>query len=101
MSLSARGVLLVLAVTLPSAASADAVMVTRAMTASTIMEAFVKEDAILVELELGEQELARFPSLIEAVTGAKGFPVPIPPASKLSFVADGVRLRGTIESAER
>jgi hypothetical protein len=101
MSLSARGVLLVLAVTLPSAASADAVMVTRAMTASTIMEAFVKEDAILVELELGEQELARFPSLIEAATGAKGFPVPIPPASKLSFVADGVRLRGTIESAER
>lgn len=101
MSLSARRVLLVLAVTLPSAASADAVMVTRAMTASTIMEAFVNEDAILVELEIGEQELAGFPSLVEAATGVKGFPVPIPSASKLSFVADGERLRGTVESAER
>jgi len=101
MPLTTRGWLPILAIMLPSVAFADAVMVTRAMTAGTIMEAFVDEDAIVVELEIGDQELAGFPSLVEAATSAKEFPVPIPPGSELSFVADGTRLRGSIKSAER
>jgi len=101
MPLSTRGWLPALALMLPSVAFADAVMVTRAMTASTIMEAFVDEATIVVELEIGDRELAGFPSLVEAATSAKEFPVPIPPGSELSFLADGTRLRGSIESAER
>ncbi len=101
MPLRTRHLPLVVAVMLPSVALADAVVVTRAMTASTIMEAFVDEDAIVVELEVGTQELEAFPELGRAAAGAKNFPVPIPPESELSFLADGTRLRGTIESAER
>jgi hypothetical protein len=84
----------------PGTAFADAVMVTRAMKASTIMEAFVNEDAIVVELEITNQELTGFPLLVEAATRAKGFPLPIPPASELSFTADGTRLQGSIVNAE-
>ncbi|MGB5416934.1 MAG: hypothetical protein WBN01_20040, partial [Polyangiales bacterium] len=47
------------------------------------------------------QELSRFPSLVEAATSAKSLPAPIPSGAELSFVADGKRLRGTIESVER
>jgi len=101
MPLRTRSWLLVLALMLPSVVFADAVMVTRAMTASTIMEAFVDEDAIVVELEIENRELAGFPTLVEAATSAKEFPVPIPSGSELSFVADGTRLRGSIEIAER
>ncbi len=101
MPLSTRGLLLALVVMLPSVAFADAVVVTRAMTASTIVEAFVDQDAIVVELEIREQELAGFPFLVEAATGTKDFPAPIPRESELTFLADGTRLRGTVESAER
>jgi len=90
-----------LGVLLPDVASADAVVVTRAMTAGTIMEAFVDSDAIVVELEVGEPELSRFPTLVEAATTEKALPISIPPGAELSFVADGKRLRGTIESVER
>ncbi|MGB5367767.1 MAG: hypothetical protein WBN15_04085 [Polyangiales bacterium] len=101
MSLSTRGCIVVLTALLPGVVFADAVVVTRAMTASTIMEAFVDSDAIVVELEIGSQELSRFPSLVEAATSAKSLPAPIPSGAELSFVADGKRLRGTIESVER
>ena len=101
MSLSIRSVFVVLALMLPSTALADAVMVTRAMKASTIMEAFVEEDAIVVQLEIGDQELAKFPLLVQAAANAKGFPLPIPTASGLVFLADGARLGGTMQSAER
>ncbi len=100
MPLSSRSLLLVLGLMVPGTAFADAVMVTRAMKASTIMEAFVNEDAIVVELEITDQELTGFPLLVEAATRAKGFPVPIPPASGLSFTADGTRLQGSIVTAE-
>ncbi|MGB3052276.1 MAG: hypothetical protein WBB42_14830 [Polyangiales bacterium] len=101
MPLSKRFLLVVVAVMLPSVAFADAVMVTRAMTAGTIMEAFIEGDAVLVKLEIGDQELARFPSLVGTAANATDFPVPIPAASELVFLADGARLRGTMESAER
>jgi hypothetical protein len=100
MPLSTGVLLAALAIMLPSVASADAVIVTRAMTAGTIMEAFVEEDAIVVELEIDDRELAGFPSLVEAATSVKEFPLPIPPGAEVSFLADGTRLRGSIESAE-
>jgi len=86
---------------LPRAALADAVVVTRAMTASTIMETFIDEDAIVVELEIGSEELGQFPSIVETSAGAQDLPVAVPAASGLVFLADGARLRGTVESAER
>ncbi len=101
MPLSTRSLLAALILILPSVVSADAVMVTRAMTASTIMEVFVETNAIVVQLEIGDQELAKFLSLVEAAANAKEFPVPVPSESGLAFVVDGVRLRGTIESAEQ
>ena len=101
MSLSAQSVLVVLTLMLPSIALADAVMVTRAMTASTIMEAFIDEDAIVVELEIGSEELGQFPSIVETSEGAQALPAPLPAASGFVFLADGARLRGTIESVER
>jgi hypothetical protein len=90
-----------LGVLLPGVAAADAVVVTRAMTAGTIMEAFVDSEAIVVELEVGEPELSQFPTLVEAATSEKALPISIPPGAELSFVADGKQLRGTIESVER
>ncbi|NNE20431.1 MAG: hypothetical protein HKN10_18345 [Myxococcales bacterium] len=96
-----RSVLLAFVVALlPGTALADAVVVTRAMTASTIMEAFIEEDAIVVELEIGSDELGQFPSIVEASAGAQDRPAALPAAFELVFLADGGRLRGTIESAE-
>ncbi|MBW2510034.1 MAG: hypothetical protein JRE81_15500 [Deltaproteobacteria bacterium] len=96
-----RAWVVVLGVLLPGVAAADAVVVTRAMTAGTIMEAFVDSEAIVVELEVGEPELSQFPTLVEAATSEKALPISIPPGAELSFVADGKQLRGTIESVER
>ncbi len=44
----------------PSTAYADAIIMTRAMTASTIAEIFVEESAVRVELEIGLQDLPRY-----------------------------------------
>ena len=101
MSVSIRVFVFVSVMVLPRIAVADAVIVTRAMKASTILEASVEEDALVVELEIGNQELDKFPVLVEAATGTDRLPKPIPAASELSFLADGTRLRGTIERAER
>ncbi len=101
MSVSGRVLLVVFVMVVPRIAVADAVIVTRAMKASTILEASVEEGALLVELEIGNKELEKFPALVEAATGADGLPASIPVTSGLSFKADGTRLRGTIERAER
>ena len=78
-------------------ASADAVVVTRAMTASTIMEVFIDEDAVVVELEIGGKDLADLPHLVAALADAKSGPVAIPTDAELSIDADGRRLLGSIE----
>ena len=100
MSVSVRVLLFAFVMLLPRMAVADAVIVTRAMKASTILEASVEKDALIVELEIGDEELQKFPVLVEAATGTDSLPEPIPAASELSFMADGTRLRGTIERAE-
>ena len=78
-------------------ASADAVMVTRAMTASTIMEVFIEEDAVWMELEIGEEGLAAIPHLAAALAQAKSGPIAIPRDAELSIDADGRGLPGSIE----
>ena len=50
---------------LPSrTASADAIVVTKAMTASTVMEIFIDESEILVEVEIGVPDLLAFQNLL-------------------------------------
>jgi len=83
-------------------AQADAVVVTRAMTAGTIMEAFVDEDAVRVELEIGARDVdGALRELITVASEAATLPVPIPDDAALSVTADGRRLRGDIESLVR
>jgi len=86
-----------LAVLLSAApASADAVIVTRAMTASTIMEAFVDDERIVVELEIGTGDQAALPALLTAASSAPSLPAPIPAKGGLAIRADGRLLRGHI-----
>jgi hypothetical protein len=48
----------------PERARCDAIMVTRAMTATTIAEIFIADDSIRVELEIGVADLAGFRNLM-------------------------------------
>lgn len=48
----------------PAVAKADAIVVTQAMTASTIAEIFIDEEAIRVELEIGGRDLPAFRNLM-------------------------------------
>jgi hypothetical protein len=52
-------ILLAVAPALP--APGDAIVVTRAMTATTIAEVFIDEDSTRVEFEIGLADLAAFP----------------------------------------
>lgn len=101
MPLSLRLLLIAVLVSSPAVAAADAVIVSRAMKASTIMEAFVERDSIRVELEIGERDLGALSSLADAATTAKSFPSKIPKDAEPSFLVDGTRLIGKIESVER
>ena len=97
-----RAVLVTLAAMLTAApASADAVMVTRAMTASTIMEAFIDAGGIVVELEVGASDAAALGKLIATASSATNLPAEIPTDAGLSIRADGRRLKGTIEELAR
>lgn len=101
MRLNALGLLMALAIVVPRVALADAVVVTRAMKASTIAEVFVDEGSITVELELGETELDAFAALVGTTAQTHGFPAAIPTSAELSVLADGRRLSGVIETATR
>jgi len=52
------------ALVLPVSAAGDAIMVTRAMQASTIAEIFVEEGAVRVEIEIGAEDLQGFRNLL-------------------------------------
>jgi len=76
MPVSARITLLALAMGFTAAsASADAVMVTRAMSASTIMEVFIDDQAIVVELEVGANDEAALRELAGLAIKADGRPL--------------------------
>jgi hypothetical protein len=57
-------VLLALTVLIPSRTGADAIVVSKAMSASTIAEIFVEESSVRVELEIGLQDLPAFRNLM-------------------------------------
>jgi len=100
--LTVRAALVALAVSLTAApALADAVVITRAMTASTIMEAFVNDESIVVELEVGASDEAALRELIGAASSAPSLPTRIPANVGLSIQADGRRLKGTVEELIR
>ncbi len=48
----------------PSALSSDAIVITRAMLASTVSEIFVHEDSVVVELEIGLEDVPAFANLL-------------------------------------
>ena len=64
----------------PVSSFSDAIIITKAMTASTIAEVFVEEGRILVEIEIGGQDLEGFRNLMpDAVYQRMGHdPVPWP-----------------------
>jgi hypothetical protein len=82
-------------------AAADAVVVTRAMTANTIMEAFVEDERIVVELEVSDDDETALRDLIAGASSAPNLPVPVSANAGLSIQADGRRLKGTVEQIER
>jgi len=55
---------LVVSFLLPSPSRPDAIIITKAMTASTIAEVFIEEGRILVELEIGGRDLEGFRNLM-------------------------------------
>ena len=84
-----------------ASASADAVMVTRAMTASTIMEAFVDDEGIVVELEIGASDQGALGELIATAASAPSLPVPIPANAAFSIRVAGRALQGSIDELIR
>ncbi|MHC4219641.1 MAG: hypothetical protein ACYSU7_14455 [Planctomycetota bacterium] len=86
-------------------ASADAIVVTRAMTASTIAEVFVEPDAVRIKLEIGLADLAAFRNLLPDDLYERMGREPEPQADRLAryfredFVLrpdDGDPLRGEV-----
>ena len=110
MSFLRRLVVLVLAcLALPSRLDSDAIMVTKAMTASTIAEIYIEKDAIRVELEIGVPDLEGFRDLLpDAIYERLGHdPKPLPNRlagffrEDLVFKADGgAPLAGRVEGME-
>ena len=77
-------------------------MVTRAMTASTIMEAFVEDERVVVELEVGAERRGGLRELIAAASSAPSLPAPIPADAGLSSLAPtAARLKGTVDELAR
>ncbi len=48
----------------PAALSSDAIVITRAMLASTVSEIFVHEDSVVVELEIGLEDVSAFANML-------------------------------------
>ena len=69
------GVLVALCTLLVPAARADAVVLTRAMTATTIAEIFLEETQVRVEISIGMDDLPAFANLLpDGVRESLGFP---------------------------
>ena len=51
-------------------ASGDAIVLSQAMKASTIMEAYLEEDSLRVELEVGAAEVGAFADLLPGTDAA-------------------------------
>ena len=79
-------------IALPQFLPADAIVVTRAMTASTIAEIFVQGDAVRVELEIGPADLPAFRNILpDALYQKLGHaPQPLSQRRKRFFADDWV-----------
>ena len=96
--------ILLILVTLPIVAFADALIVSQAMFASTIAEYFVEKDHVRVELEIGMNDLDAFRNLLpDAIFQEMGYePEPISERLELFFERDlaiysnGAPLKGEI-----
>ena len=87
-----RCVLAVLLCLRAASMGADAIMVTKAMTASTIAEIFVEREGVRVELEIGGQDLTGFRNLMpDGIYERLGFdPKPLAERYPLFFQQDFV-----------
>jgi hypothetical protein len=75
--------LVLLSVLVPSRLDSDAIVVTKAMTATTIVEIWVEEDSIRVDLEIGVRDLPAFHNLVpDPINERLGFD-PVPLADRL------------------
>ena len=98
--------ILLMLVMQPLTVFADAIMVSRAMFASTIAEYFVEEDHVRVELEIGVEDLPSFRNLLPgAIFEKMGYaPEPVDERLELFFSRDfaiysnGKPLKGHITS---
>ena len=79
-------------IALPQSLPADAIVVTRAMTASTIAEIFVQEDAVRVELEIGPADFPAFRNILPGTLYEKlgHAPQPLSQRRKRFFADDWV-----------
>lgn len=79
---------------IPTAAHSDAIVVTRAATATTIAEVFVESDSIKVELEVGLPDLDAFRNLLPDELYQRLGHDPVPLASRIGrFFAEDFVLR--------
>ena len=91
--------------TLVSDARADALVVTRAMMASTIAEVYVERNQIRVEIEIGVNDLPAFKNILPDESFQRLTGETIPLEDRLQqfiendwlMLVDGVRLHGNIE----
>jgi len=63
-TLSLAAVAVALLCLIPTRLDSDALVITKAVTASTIVEIWVEEGSITVELEIGAQDLQGFRNLV-------------------------------------
>ena len=61
----ARALIVALAIlSMPSGLNSDAIVITRAMLASTVSEIFIHDDSVVVELEIGLEDVSAFVNLL-------------------------------------
>lgn len=90
---ASRCLIVIAAIVAPGIAQADAVVVTRAMKATTILEAFIERDAVTVELEVGQADTETFATFTDPT---HELPYTLPANAPLVVVADGKQLSGVL-----
>ena len=90
-------VVVIAALVLPSAVRGDALIVTQAMKASTILEVYIEKDTITAALEIGVEDLRTFRNLLpQPIYERFGFP-PQPFASRIEqFSREGLVLSSIV-----
>jgi len=89
------GLIVALAASLPTrTADADAIVVTKAMTATTVVEIFVEESVVRVEMEIGVSDLLAFQNLLPDEIRTRMGLEPVPLGERLvAFVEKDLVIR--------